>query len=89
MQWTPDSIVWKSYVGESIFGTQQISHHVFTKNNISRTKIEGSRVSDPMVIPAPGDSTKVRFNFWLLNGAAPNNGLAHEIIIKNFKYLPN
>ena len=89
MQWTPDSIVWKSYVGESIFGAQQISHHVFTKNNISRTKIEGSRVSDPMVIPAPGDSTNLRFNFWLLNGAAPKNGLTHEIIIKNFKYLPN
>jgi hypothetical protein len=89
MQWTPDSIVWKSYVGESVFGTQQISHHVFTKNNISRTKIEGSRFSDPMVIPAPGDSTNLRFNFWLLNGSAPKNGLTHEIIIKNFQYLPN
>ena len=89
MQWTPDSIVWKSYVGESIFGAQQISHHVFTKNNISRKKIEGSRISDPMVIPTPGDSTNLRFNFWLLNGAAPKNGLTHEIIIKNFQYLPN
>jgi hypothetical protein len=87
-KWTPDSIVWESYEGETYPGPNQVSHWSFTKNNIPRNKIEGGLTSNPIIIPAPEDSTHVRLNLWLLNGQAPNNGLEHEIVVKNFHYTP-
>jgi hypothetical protein len=86
MKWTPDSVYWESYEGNTYPGSNLVSKWSFTKNNIARSKIEGNNTSNPIVIPAPGDSTNVRFNFWLLNGQAPTNNLDHEIIIKNFSY---
>ncbi len=83
--WTPDSVHWESYAGTTI-GGKKISEWTFTKNNISRKKIEGARTSDAIVIPAPSDSTNVRFNFWLLNSSGPSTNAEHEIIISNFKY---
>ncbi len=88
MRWTPDSVAWESYEGETYPGSNKTSEWSFNSSNRSRNKIEGSRISDPIVIPAPSDSTNVRFNLWLLNGVAPNNGLNHEVIIKNFNYIP-
>jgi len=88
MKWTPDSVFWESYEGETYPGTNKVSTWSFNKNNTPRQKIEGDRTSDFIVIPAPGDSTNLRFNFWLLNGQAPNNAQEHEIVIKNFKYIP-
>lgn len=85
-RWTPDSIRWESYEGFNYPGTNKISEWTFTKNNISRVKIEGGISSNPIVIPAPSDSTNVRFNFWLLFGSAPSNALEHEVILSNFKY---
>ena len=87
-RWTPDSVKWESYEGENYPGTNKVSEWTFTKNNISRQKIEGSNVSNPIVIPAPSDSTNVRFNLWLLNGTAPSNNQEHEVIISSFKYSP-
>ncbi|MFN5793429.1 MAG: hypothetical protein ACK455_01415 [Bacteroidota bacterium] len=88
MKWTPDSVFWESYEGETYPGTNKVSTWSFNKNNTPRQKIEGDKTSDFIVIPAPGDSTNLRFNFWLLNGQAPNNAKEHEIVIKNFKYIP-
>jgi Glycosyl hydrolases family 16 len=88
MQWTPDSVHWESYEGTNYPGTKKVSEWTFDKTNISRQKIEGSNKSNPIVIPAPSDSTNVRFNLWLLNGVAPSNGAEHEVIISNFKYIP-
>lgn len=87
-RWTPDSVKWESYEGENYPGINKVSEWTFTKNNISRQKIEGSNVSIPIVIPAPSDSTNVRFNLWLLNGTAPSNNQEHEVIISSFKYSP-
>lgn len=87
-RWTPDSVKWESYEGENYPGTNKVSEWTFTKNNIARQKIEGSNVSNPIVIPAPSDSTNVRFNLWLLNGTAPSNNQEHEVIISSFKYSP-
>ncbi len=88
MLWTPDGVSWESYEGENYPGTNKVAEWSFDKTNRSRNKIEGTRISDPIVIPAPSDSTNFRFNFWLLNGVAPNNGKEHEMIVKNFKYTP-
>lgn len=87
-RWTPDSVHWESYEGLNYPGNNKVSEWTFTKNNISRKKIEGSNVSNPIVIPAPSDSTNVRFNLWLLNGAAPSNSKDHEVVISSFKYSP-
>ncbi len=87
-RWTPDSVHWECYEGLNYPGPNKISQWTFTKNNISRQKIEGSNTSNPIVIPAPSDSTNVRFNLWLLNGAAPSNGQEHEVIISSFTYQP-
>lgn len=88
MRWTPDSVAWESYEGDTYPGTNKTSEWSFNNTNRSRNKIEGTRTSDPIIVPAPSDSTNVRFNFWLLNGVAPNNGKNHEIIVKNFKFIP-
>jgi hypothetical protein len=88
MRWTPDGVTWESYEGETYPGTNKVAEWSFDKTNRSRNKIEGNRISDAIVIPAPSDSTNFRFNFWLLNGVAPNNGKEHEIVVKNFRYTP-
>jgi hypothetical protein len=87
-RWTPDSIKWETYEGNTYPGANKLSEWTFDKNNISRRKIEGPNTSDPIIIPAPSDSTNVRFNMWLLNGAAPSNAQEHEIVISSFKYFP-
>lgn len=88
MKWTPDSVYWESYAGMNYPGTQKVSSWTFTKNNIPRSKIENNLTSNPIIIPAPADSTNVRFNFWLLNGQGPSNNEAHEIVLSNFKFIP-
>jgi hypothetical protein len=87
-KWTADSIRWESYTGDQYPGGKQIASWTFLKNNISRRKLEGSKVSDPVVIPAPEDSTNVRFNLWLLHGQAPSNGKEQEAVIKSFRFIP-
>lgn len=84
--WTPDSVVWKSFTAND--NVNPFAKWVFNKNNISRTKIEGNRVSNPIIIPKPSDSTNVRFNLWLLHSKAPSDGKEAEVIIKSFKYYP-
>jgi hypothetical protein len=88
MRWTPDSVYWQSFEGVNYPGVNKVTQWTFDKTNIPRKKIEGNQTSNDIVIPAPSDSTNVRFNLWLLNGKAPSNGKEHEVIITNFKYQP-
>jgi hypothetical protein len=88
MKWTPESVHWESYEGTAYPGAKKVSEWTFDNTNISRKKIEGSNVSNSIVIPAPSDSTNVRFNLWLLNGLQPSNGAEHEVIINSFKFIP-
>lgn len=87
-KWTPDLITWESYEGENYPGTNLIASWSYDKTNMPRTKIEGSRVSNPIVIPAPEDSTNVRFNLWLLNGQAPSDNKEVEVVLKSFRFIP-
>jgi hypothetical protein len=87
-KWTADSVHWESYEGTTYPGVKKVSEWTFNNSNIARKKIEGTLSSDPIIVPAPSDSTNVRFNLWLLNGLAPSNGQEHEVIISSFKYIP-
>jgi hypothetical protein len=86
-EWTPSIVRWRSYAGENTNGTP-IATYDFTSSNTPRKKIEGGQVSDPIVIPAPSDSTNARINTWLLFGHAPTDGKEFELILKTFKYTP-
>lgn len=88
MRWTPDSVYWETYSGEVYPGTNKLGSWSFKNTNPPRKKVEGGLTSNPIVIPAPEDSTNVRFNFWLLFGAPPTTGLNYEIVIKSFSYTP-
>lgn len=88
--WTPDKISWVSFTGAEYGQGDTIAYWEFDKNNPSRTKEEGGRVSDPIVIPAPGLTTNARINFWITPWVAqqPTDGLEQEIIIQAFNYTP-
>jgi hypothetical protein len=87
-KWTPDTITWNSYEGDYYPGLTPMAEWKYDKSNTPRTKMEGNQVSNPIVIPAPADSTNARINLWLLNGQAPANGSETEVVIKSFKYFP-
>jgi hypothetical protein len=87
--WTDTLITWKSYAGAKASGPE-IASWSFNLNHPPRVKAEGGQVSQPIVIPAPGEHTHARMNFWTLpfNVIGPRNGLKHEVVIRDFSYVP-
>ena len=88
-KWTDTLITWSSFEGSQFPGTSSISNWFFDNTNVPRVKIEGGNQSQPIVIPAPGGDTHARINLWLLNGLGPSNNNEVELIVKEFKYIPN
>lgn len=86
--WTPDTVFWYSYVGETYPGNQLLASWKYDKGNIPRIKMEGGRFSNPIVIPAPSNTTNVRFNLWLLAGQGPASNRESEVVIKRFEFRP-
>ena len=86
--WTDSLITWKSYEGTDYPGPNLIASWRFDKNNQARTKLEGGKESNPIVIPKPGSDTHARINLWLLNGIAPSDNKEVELIVKEFKFIP-
>jgi hypothetical protein len=88
--WTDTLISWRSYVGEYAEDDQLIGEWTFDTSNPPRVKNEGSRTSQPVVIPEPGETTSARINFWILTNIArgPVNGLTQEIIIRKYEHIP-
>lgn len=87
--WTDTLITWESYIGENYGVGEPVASWTFDLNNPARVKEEGGNFSDPVIIPAPGDSTNARMNLWLLEGpSGPKNQLPYEVIIRNFEYRP-
>ncbi len=87
-KWTPAMITWETYEGDSYPGTNLLSSWSFNNTNPPRNKLENGLISNPIVIPAPEDSTNVRFNLWLLNGQAPSNNQEQEVVLKSFRFIP-
>ncbi|MBI1183250.1 hypothetical protein GC194_03185 [bacterium] len=88
--WTPDSIVWNSYAGKEAKPEAKIAHWTFDKNHPSRVKNENGNQSKPILIPAPGNSTNTRLNFWVQTwqSAGPLDGQNYEIMVTNFEFNP-
>ena len=87
--WSPDSIVWKSYLGDKVQSNQQFAYWKFGKNNPARSKSENGQSSAAIVIPKPGNNTNARFNFWINTwiSAGPSDGKEQELIIRKFEYF--
>ncbi len=87
--WTDTLITWKSWPGSEYDNGTPTASWNFDLNNPARIKNEGQNSSRPIIIPAPGETTNARMNFWLLEGpSGPANQERHEMIIRNFQYLP-
>lgn len=87
--WTDTLITWASYKGDKAEGTP-IATWDFDLNHPPRVKTDGGQSSQPIVIPAPGETTNARMNLWTLpySTIGPNNQLEHEVVIRNFTYNP-
>jgi hypothetical protein len=87
--WTDTLITWESWVGSEYGDGQPLCSWTFNLDNPARIKYENNMESNPIVIPAPGNTTNARMNLWLLNNSA---GLAtpfnREVIIQDFKFIP-
>ena len=87
--WTDTLITWESWLGDQYGNGEPDASWTFDLNNPARIKFEGGNQSNPIIIPAPGDSTNARMNCWLLTGPdGPYVPVPHEIIIRSFEYIP-
>lgn len=87
--WTDSLITWESWLGPSYQNGPPIATWYFDQTNPPRRKYENGLSSDPIVIPAPGNTTNARMNLWLFNGVeGPNFGIGHEVIIRDFQFIP-
>lgn len=88
--WTDTLIIWKSYYGDSEQPEDLITEWSFDLDNPARVKNENGNSSAPIVIPAPGETTNARINFWLLPwvATAPTDGKEQEVVIRRFAYVP-
>lgn len=86
--WTDTLITWASYMGDKIDPSQQTASWSFDLDNPPRVKNENGISSAPIVIPAPGEVTNARINFWILPwvDSKPTDGLEQEIVVRSFRY---
>ncbi len=86
--WTDSLISWKSYEGSTVTEEALRYEWEFDLNNPPRVKEEGGQSSQPIVIPAPGNTTNARINLWILTGINPviSSGIPPELIIRKFNY---
>jgi hypothetical protein len=89
--WTDTLISWASYSGSNYQTAEPFSEWSFNLNHPPRIKTDGGQSSQPIVIPAPGNTTNTRMNLWTLPFQAfgPVNGLNHEVVVRDFVYLPS
>ncbi len=88
--WTDSLITWKSYAGYQYGEGELLGEWHFDTNNPARQKMESGNTSQPVVIPAPGSTTNVRINFWIITPISPKptDGMEQEVIISSFQYIP-
>ncbi|NVK04557.1 MAG: hypothetical protein HWD92_07025 [Flavobacteriia bacterium] len=87
--WTDTLITWQSWIGSEYGAGEPDASWSFDLDNPAKIKYEGNNQSDPIIIPAPGETTNARMNYWLLSGLdGPNSQTRHEIIIRKFDYIP-
>lgn len=88
-KWTDSLIVYKSFKGDGTLAINQIASWQLANTTPYRRKLESTRQSFPVSIPAPGGDTHARINLWLLGGSPPSDNTEVEVVIKSFKFIPN
>ena len=87
--WTDTLITWQSWDGSEYGDGPPLATWSFNLDNPPRIKFEGENQSDPVIIPAPGNTTNARMNLWLVNGPdGPFNKFNQEVIIQKFQFIP-
>lgn len=88
--WTDTLVSWASFAGDGYLNKTPIATWTYDQNNPPRVKNENGNSSAPIVIPAPENHTNARINYWVLNGAfsPPADDQEHEVIIRNFDFIP-
>lgn len=87
--WTDSLITWESWPGGQYGVGDPAASWTFDDTNPPKRKFEGPNISDPIVIPAPGNTTNARMNFWLNSGVeGPFFPFRSEIIIQKFEFIP-
>ncbi|MCT4622791.1 MAG: hypothetical protein N4A46_04140 [Schleiferiaceae bacterium] len=87
--WTDSLITWESWSGPDYGVGDPAASWSFDLNNPPKRKFENGNISDPIIIPAPGNTTGPHMNLWLVNGPeGPFVPIRHEIIIQKFQYIP-
>ncbi|NNK80197.1 MAG: hypothetical protein HKO93_01765 [Flavobacteriales bacterium] len=88
--WTDTLITWKSFTGETTNESAKFAEWTFDLDNPARIKYENNMESLPIIIPAPGNTTNARINFWILTflEAGPIGGQRQEYIVHSFEYEP-
>ena len=87
--WTDTLITWESWPGNQYGVGDPAASWFFDLNNPARVKNENQNASDPIIIPAPGNTTNARMNFWLSSGVeGPFFPFRSEIIIEKFEFIP-
>lgn len=87
--WTDTLIYWESYLGDQFRNGPPAASWSFDLSNPPKIKYENGNQSNPVIIPAPGNTTNARMNLWLLTGPeGPSMARRQEVIIRDFKYFP-
>jgi len=88
IKWHKDSVSFSSYHGHTYPppASNLISEWTFDKGNPPKSKLDCS--SNPVVIPEPGNNTKININLWLINGMPPSDDIEPEVIINKVEYFP-
>jgi len=93
MDWRSDRVKIETHTGDDTTAATLTHSWTFNNTNPARQANEGG-LSDPIVIPAPGTTTKAHINFWLFDangngkGDAPSNGLNAELVVERFQFIP-
>ena len=87
--WTDTLITWESWLGTEYGNGPPLCGWTFDLDNPARIKYENGNASDPVIIPAPGNTTNARMNLWLLSGpSGPAIKIGREVIIQKFEFIP-
>lgn len=93
IDWKSNKVIFETHTGDDTTSATLTQTWAFNNTNPPRSANQGGITSDPIVIPAPGTTTKAHINFWLFDangngkGDPPSNGQNAELVLHRFQYV--